>query len=94
MQFAPNQMNKPGPYRTQQTGPAYSSGLAQTVCFIFTNQIQIPGERLLKIIHDYKPAFYMAGPYHVQAMYCLDVGDFDLSSLFCIMPNGGMITTG
>ena len=24
-------MNKPGPYRTLQMGPAYSSGLAQTV---------------------------------------------------------------
>ena len=31
IQFVPNQMNKPGPYRTLQTGPAYSSGLAQTV---------------------------------------------------------------
>ena len=31
IQIAPNQMNKQGPYRTLQTGPAYSSGLAQTV---------------------------------------------------------------
>ena len=31
LQFSADQMNKPGPYRTLQTGPAYSSGLAQTV---------------------------------------------------------------
>ena len=31
LQIAPNQMTKPGPYRTLQMGPAYSSGLAQTV---------------------------------------------------------------
>ena len=31
IQIAPNQMTKPGPYRTLQTGPAQSSGLAQSV---------------------------------------------------------------
>ena len=28
-------------------------------------------ERILQVVHDYKPAFYMAGPYHVQAVSCL-----------------------
>ena len=31
IQFAPNQMNKPGPFVEFYTGLAYSSGLAQTV---------------------------------------------------------------
>ena len=31
IQFAPNQMNKPGRFVEFYTGPAYSSGLAQTV---------------------------------------------------------------
>ena len=28
-------------------------------------------ERILQVVADYKPAFYMAGPYHVQAVSCL-----------------------
>ena len=32
IQYAPNQINKPGPFVEFYTGPAYSSGLAQTVC--------------------------------------------------------------
>ena len=31
----------------------------------------ISAERILQVVHDYKPAFYMAGPYHVQAVSCL-----------------------
>ena len=31
IQFAPNQMNKPGPFVEFYTGQAYSSGLAQSV---------------------------------------------------------------
>jgi len=72
----------------------FDGGIRNKFTCYFLKDTEFTGERLLKIIHDYKPAFYMAGPYHVQAMSCLDVGDFDLSSLFCIMPNGGMITTG
>ena len=34
IQFAPNQMNKPGPFVEFYTDPAYSSGLAQTA-FLF-----------------------------------------------------------
>ena len=31
----------------------------------------LSAERILQVVADYKPAFYMAGPYHVQAVSCL-----------------------
>ena len=34
-------------------------------------QIFFSAERLLQAVNDYKPAFYMAGPYHVQAISCM-----------------------
>ena len=59
-----------------------------TCCFIknFSDEI------MLKAIHDYKPVFYMSGPFHIQALSNMRAGDHDLSSLVCVMPSGGMVT--
>ena len=49
---------------------------------------------MIQIIAKYKPLFYMANPYHVQALSTLASAGEDVSSLFCIMPSGGQCTQG
>ena len=50
---------------------------------------------MIQVIAKYKPLFYMANPYHVQALSTLaSAGGEDVSSLFCIMPSGGQCTQG
>lgn len=49
---------------------------------------------ILQAINDYKPVFYMSGQYHMQALSCMDPSGHDLSSLVCVMPNGGMVSQG
>ena len=52
----------------------------------------ISAERMIQVIAKYKPLFYMANPYHVQALSTLASAGEDVSSLFCIMPSGGQCT--
>ena len=49
---------------------------------------------MIQVIARYKPLFYMANPYHVQALSTLASAGEDVSSLFCIMPSGGQCTQG
>ena len=49
---------------------------------------------MIQVIAKYKPLFYMANPYHVQALSTLASAAEDVSSLFCIMPSGGQCTQG
>ena len=55
----------------------------------------ISAQQMIQVIAKYKPLFYMANPYHVQALSTLaSAGEEDVSSLFCIMPSGGQCTQG
>ena len=51
----------------------YTRGTIYTYHTIYTRGMTelLSAERILQVVADYKPAFYMAGPYHVQAVSCL-----------------------
>jgi len=72
----------------------FDGGIMNQFTCYFVKDTEFTAERLIQAVNDYKPAFYMAGPYHVQAVSCMEANGLDLSSLFCIMPAGGQMTKG
>jgi len=72
----------------------FDGGIMNQFTCYFVKDTEFTAERLLQAVNDYKPAFYMAGPYHVQAISCMEANGLDLSSFFCIMPAGGQMTQG
>lgn len=63
-----------------------------TCCLI--KEEDFNGPKALEAISNYKPAFYMAGTNHVLALASQEANDYDLSSIFCIMPAGGAVSAG
>jgi len=72
----------------------FDGGIMNKFTCYFVKDTEFTAEKLLQVVNDYKPVFYMSGPFHIQAISNLETKGLNLSSLFCIMPSGGQVTKG